>query len=321
MPLTLMEHKKIWDRAEHNALTDLLRFKNKWFCCFRESDAHVFGSDGTIRILASVDGNDWSSIASLAVKGVDLRDPKLSITPWQSLMLLVGGSVYEGRHFVSRQPMVAFSENGESWLPFQKILFPHEWLWRVTWYQGTGYGVSYSFLEPEHQSKEWFVKLFSTTSGLDFDLITQWDISGKPNECTLRFDDNGVMVALLRKEARNERCAMIGHSLPPYAAWKWEKTSHHLGGPNFLILPDQEMIAAGRIEERNPYGYFEKTALLEMTLNDLTPRLFLPSGGVDCSYPGMVFYEGNLWVSYYSSHEGKTSIYLAIVGYTGKIAP
>ena len=36
----------------------------------------------------------------------------------------------------------------------------------------------------------------------------------------------------------------------------------------------------------------------------------LPSRG-DTSYPGLVFHEGLLWVSYYSSHEGKTSVYLA----------
>lgn len=38
--------------------------------------------------------------------------------------------------------------------------------------------------------------------------------------------------------------------------------------------------------------------------------LKLPSGG-DSSYPGMVMHNGLLWMSYYSSHEGKTSIYLA----------
>ena len=40
--------------------------------------------------------------------------------------------------------------------------------------------------------------------------------------------------------------------------------------------------------------------------------LTLPSGG-DTSYPGLVWHDGLLWVSYYSSHEGKTSIYLAKV--------
>ena len=40
--------------------------------------------------------------------------------------------------------------------------------------------------------------------------------------------------------------------------------------------------------------------------------LKLPSGG-DTSYAGMVVHEGCLWISYYSSHEEKTAIYLARV--------
>ena len=44
----------------------------------------------------------------------------------------------------------------------------------------------------------------------------------------------------------------------------------------------------------------------------LTEFLTLPSGG-DTSYPGLVWHDDQLWVSYYSSHEGKTSIYLARV--------
>ena len=52
------------------------------------------------------------------------------------------------------------------------------------------------------------------------------------------------------------------------------------------------------------------TVLAQMTRNSYDPVLALPSGG-DCSYPGMVWHDGMLWVSYYSSHEGQTSIYLA----------
>ena len=40
--------------------------------------------------------------------------------------------------------------------------------------------------------------------------------------------------------------------------------------------------------------------------------LTLPSGG-DTSYAGLVWHDGLLWVSYYSSHEEKTAIYLAKV--------
>jgi hypothetical protein len=44
----------------------------------------------------------------------------------------------------------------------------------------------------------------------------------------------------------------------------------------------------------------------------LSPLVTFPSGG-DTSYPGLVWHEGVLWFSYYSSHEGKTAIYLAKV--------
>jgi hypothetical protein len=44
----------------------------------------------------------------------------------------------------------------------------------------------------------------------------------------------------------------------------------------------------------------------------LLPLVRLPSGG-DCSYAGLAWADGRLWVSYYSSHEGKSAIYLAKV--------
>jgi hypothetical protein len=45
---------------------------------------------------------------------------------------------------------------------------------------------------------------------------------------------------------------------------------------------------------------------------DFKEILRLPSGG-DTSYAGMLMYGGYLWISYYSSHEGKTSVYIAKV--------
>jgi len=47
-----------------------------------------------------------------------------------------------------------------------------------------------------------------------------------------------------------------------------------------------------------------------MTGSTYTPALTLPSSG-DNSYPGFVWHDNSLWMLYYSSHEGKTGIYLA----------
>src|SRR5262245_47128634 len=83
--------RKVWDQAEHNAFTDLVRFGGQWYCVFREGDGHAKGA-GAIRVLRSVDGKEWSSAALIAQDGVDLRDPHISVTPKGRLMIAGGAA-------------------------------------------------------------------------------------------------------------------------------------------------------------------------------------------------------------------------------------
>jgi hypothetical protein len=295
--------KKIWDEAPHNAFTDLIRFKDRWYCTFREAEGHVKG-DGKLRVLASADGEDWESAALLSESAVDLRDPKLSITPDGRLMILAGGSVYESGKLVGRQPRVAFSKDGVDWTPTQRILSEGEWLWRVTWHQGRAYGVSYKAAPREEKDDNWLVRLVVSRDGIEYEQITVLDVPGRPNETTLRFLNGGEMMALVRREGGNMN-GWIGTSKPPYKNWRWHETQHRLGGPNFVQVPDGSLWAASR-----SYPGGARTVLAKFGPETYEPVLSLPSGG-DCSYPGMVWHNGLLWVSYYSSHEGKTYIYLA----------
>ncbi len=307
----LISSQKIWDAEPHCAMTDLIHFQENWFCAFRESDRHVHGRDGLIRIIQSTDGIDWTNAMSFGEPGADFRDPKFSLTPDGRLMLLFGVTYYENKKYVYRQPRVSFSADGIEWTKPKPILTPHEWLWRVTWHDGIAYGASYSLSNIENMRDEWHIKLFKSSDGIAYDLITQWDIPGYPSEATLQFLKDGTMIALVRREKRNDNNAWIGSSVFPYKSWQWNDAKNHLGGPNFVILPHGNMWAAGRIVEPTPYGVFEKTALAKMTMHKLSPELYLPSGGEDTSYPGLVYDDGVLWMSYYSSHEGTTAIYLA----------
>ena len=77
----LVSVRKIWDRGgEHNAFTDLVRFKDRWYCVFREGKDHV-SPDGAVRILTSNDGEDWESAALVSITAADLRDPKIAPSP------------------------------------------------------------------------------------------------------------------------------------------------------------------------------------------------------------------------------------------------
>ena len=76
-----------------------------------------------------------------------------------------------------------------------------------------------------------------------------------------------------------------------------------------IRLPDGRLVAGVRLLDKRA-----RTSLcwVDPAAGTLTEFLALPSGG-DTSYPGLVLHEGVIWVSYYSSHEGKTSVYLAKV--------
>ena len=67
---------RIWDAGAHNAFTDLIRWRDRWYCTFREGDEHV-GGDGRIRVLESTDGQAWTSAALVGETGIDLRDASL----------------------------------------------------------------------------------------------------------------------------------------------------------------------------------------------------------------------------------------------------
>ena len=82
----LLEVRRIWEKGAHNAFTDLLCHEDRWYCVFREGSKHV-SPNGSLRVITSQDGREWSSLALISHPTDDLRDAKLSITPIGRLML------------------------------------------------------------------------------------------------------------------------------------------------------------------------------------------------------------------------------------------
>ncbi len=293
--------ERIWAEAPHNAFTDLIRFRGRWYCAFREGSAHA-SPDGAIRILTSGDGREWDTAFHITVEHADLRDPKLSITGDNRLMLSVA-AVYHPPAQKHHQTLAWYSLDGRDWGIAFKIGDPDMWLWRVSWHHGSAYSVAYS------TGPDRFLRVYIGPMGLRFQIVADRVLEeGKPSEATLLFNRDDSALCLVRRDG-NPATAMLGYSRPPYRGWLWRDLGVRLGGPDLLRLPDGRLVAAGRLYEPEP-----RTALLwldetEATLEEIVT---LPSGG-DNSYPGLVYYDGLLWVSYYSSHEGKAAIYLAKV--------
>lgn len=313
MKAELLSVEKIWDRGNHNAFPDLIRFQNLWYCCFREAAAHV-GGNGQIRVLASYDAKTWSPVALIGQDGVDLRDPKFCPTKEDRLVIVAGGSVYEGTTLTGRRPRVMTSTDGKNWSPPDKVLAEGDWLWRTLLhpeekkYYGTVYNTHPTTGGPKEEP-EWSLKLYTSLDSKAWSLNAPLELKGRPNETTIRVLKNGTMMALVRREAPGANRGVIGTATAPYRTWSWKELTVPLGGPNFIELPDGRLVAGSRGFGKTPGAHM---VLFQMTADSLTPILELPSGG-DCSYPGLVYFEGVLYVSYYSSHEGKTCIYMAKV--------
>ena len=288
--------ERIWGHAPHNAFTDLIRFRGWWWCVFREAVAHD-APGGIVRVLTSETGAVWEPAAMVEEGGIDLRDPKLSVTPDGRLMLLMGGCIYDdGGEYLTRAPRVSFSDDGLAWTAPMKVLAEDHWLWRATWHGDRAY--SLSKLGEGKEPRRGF--LYSSADGIEWDWITEFKLPGV-SETTLRFLPDGEMVALVRP-------GYIGRSRPPYREWSFCETADRIGGPNFIRLPDGSLWGSGRLFTADG----PRTVLARMTASSYEPVFTLPSGG-DTSYAGMVWHDDLLWMSYYSSHEGGTNVYLARV--------
>jgi len=306
---------KIWDQAEHNAFTDIVKYEGKYYCTFREGGGHVpwpGGIDGKIRILVSKDGEKWKSAALLEKYDFDLRDSKLSIDPQGRLMVLMGGSNYnnETRELLCRLTHVSFydkkSNSFSAPVPTRidpQIKSDYDWLWRVTWHKGVGYGVLYR----KKDSKKSELFLLKTVNGIDYDLITPFALKDVAGESTITFDKDDNMIIIVRVDS-GKRIGLIARRRYPYTDWNWKETGFRLGGPDIIPYKDDFYIIGTR--SFNFLNQAKTSIYLYKEGKEYQNIVELPSGG-DNSYPGLLLEGNELWVSYYSSHEGKTSIYMA----------
>ncbi len=298
--MRLVEVRKIWDKAPHNAFTDLVRFRDRWFCVFREGKAHV-SPDGALRIITSAGGEKWESAALIASPNSDLRDAKITVTPNDQLMLC-GAEALHDKSKHTHQSLTWFSKDGGTWSDRHEIGDPDFWLWRVTWHKGKAYSIGYGC------GKDRSVRLYSSKDGKGFDpLVDRLFDVGYPNETSIVFDGD-TAYCLLRRDGK-PNTGLLGVSQLPYTKWEWKDLGVRLGGPHMLRLPDGRLVAAVRLYDGGP-----RTSLcwIDPRAGKLTESLKLPSCG-DTSYAGLVLHDDLLWISYYSSHEGKTAVYLAKV--------
>ena len=311
----------IWNASPHNAFTDLIAWKERLFCAFRVGRNHV-STDGRIQILISEDGDRWMPAAIVEKAGFDLRDADLSEMP-DGRLLLVGGVARRLADNVKAETNTFFSisEDGENWSEPVVITDGGRWIWRATWCEDHIYGVSYG----EHKGIDFFSGQGPDEWTLSSEQIL---VEGRPSEVKVFFDSDQMAHALVRRD-EPPYSALLGSASAPYDEWTWQDLGMDypsFGGPNVAHTP-WGWVAGGRMFDGGvdfdgaPDHVYTALNHLDLETATMSPLLRLPSGG-DNSYPGLVWDDEReiLWMSYYSSHEGQTSIYRARIRLSDSIS-
>jgi hypothetical protein len=173
----------------------------------------------------------------------------------------------------------------------------------VTWHEGKAYGFGYP------TAATGWVDYYRSADGTRFEKVSSFRPQGQePNESSIVVLADGTSLCLLRRDDPAGSGQLLTAPSPD-GPWAAKDLGPRIGGPHLIRIPDGRLVAAVRL-----YDGKVRTSLcwVDPKAPALREFLALPSGG-DTSYPGLVHHDGVLWVSYYSSHEGKTSIYLSRV--------
>lgn len=296
----------IWQASEHNAFTDLVHFKEQWWCTFREASTHT-SANGTLRILRSSGGDEWQDMGSIGILDADLRDPKLSISP-ENELILIATAFYTEATPKYRQTYAWSKCSDNKWSSPLKIAEQDHWLWRITWHKDKAYGIAYG--TAPKSGLHWY-EISSSLDSFTSQRMTEFDGS-YVNEHGLVFDEQSTAYCLLRRDITppEQSTGLLGKSTPPYNKWEWVDLGFRIGGPVLQWAPDKKTILAGYRRHEDPSQWLPQwTEISELSLDgNVLKSIDLESGG-DCSYPGLALDGNTLKVVYYSSHEGHTKIY------------
>ena len=295
---------KAYGDGKHNAFTDLVRWHDAYYLCFRHGASHL-SMDGEIRVMRSADLNTWEPCATLDTLGDD-RDPHFAATDtrlyvyfgvWDLAHAADNGVPGRGRlrsHF-------AVTEDGNTWSKVQGIYTPDWWLWRVRAHEGALYSAGYFLKWPAVSTGE--ARLLRSEDGLNWAEVSVITRDRIPDEADIRFHPDHSLELIVRT------CDKAGDSMwfksdPARTEWQKKDLGVLIHCPVMCEWKDRCFVA-GR--GRDDKGY--NTSLWEMKGDTVEHLITLPSGG-DTAYPGLIIPEDAkdsdypvFAISWYSQHE------------------
>jgi len=294
-----LEVRTVFTNGKHNAFTALRRFQGDLWLAFRAGDSHN-SATADVLVLRSKDGKEWTRAHTLDVAKDD-RDPQFVATDKRLFLYC------PAMNGATLTTWLTYTDDGKTWSKPVAVYEPQFILWKPIVHGGTFYAAAHKKDETDG-GKGRAVHLVKSADGIQWEKVSLIRAGNWESETTLYFDPRHHVTAFLRQKYGSPQ-AQILESDPPYAEWKARPADaphfsghsvHTFRGVTYLL---SRALVAGKTTGSRIYTFAD---------GKLTPYCDLPSGG-DCAYLEAVEDGPNMLVSYYSTHEGTTNIYLAVV--------
>jgi hypothetical protein len=290
--------------GRHNAFTDLIRWKDMYYVCFRHGESHM-SMDGEIRVMRSADMKTWEPCGTLNTFGDD-RDPHFAA---KEDTLYVYFGVWDLKHMDgpalpdrgSVRSYFAATTDGQNWSKVQGVYEPGWWLWRVRYHDGAFYSAAYTASRPKPEFRE--TRLLRSEDGLNWTLVSVAFRDFMAGEADMLFPEDGS-VRLFTRTNEGAGTSYWLQSDPSRTQWTTRDSGVLVHAPAFAAWKDRLFVSGrARVEK------VTSTKIWEVKGDELVELITLPSGG-DTSYPGLMAdpasLEGDvpaLFVTWYSQHE------------------
>ncbi|QDT41587.1 hypothetical protein Pan241w_16500 [Gimesia alba] len=309
--------RKVFDNGEHNAFTDMIEFKGKYYLTFRTCPGgHMLFPSSRILIMQSDDAETWKQVDEFSVPRRDVRDPHFLI--FKDKLFVYTGTWYCGdappktRTINQHLGYAVWSADGSNWSKPTMLegTYGH-YIWRAAAYGDKAYlcGRRIRNFTEDNKDRELIeTAILESDDGLVWKTASLFN-EKQGDETAFLFEKNGDLLAIGRSGSNP---AWVMRSRPPFDHWERKQLDRYIGGPLLAKWGDHYLVG-GRQRKNGKYV----TSLYWFKNDQLHEFASLPSGG-DNSYPGiLILGPDRARVSYYSSHEkdenGKpiTAIYLA----------
>lgn len=300
-PVKPTEVRKAFADGKHNAFTAFVKYRDRYWLAFRTATAHN-SADGDILVLTSADAKTWMEAMRLDIDKRDDRDPQFLIAG-DRLILYVASM--KGPELVTYALTTA---DGKAWDKPRPVYEPRYIVWKPVAVGKTYFAGSHKKDEAS-SGKGREVHLIKSADGLAWEKVSTIRAGNWESETTPHFAPDGTATVFLRQKYGSPQ-AQILEAKPPYTEWKIRPTTvtHFSGHSVQTIAGTTYLFTRDRRPKPDEYGQ----VIYTFADGRLTPYCRLPAGG-DCAYAEAVRSGDDMLVSYYSSHEGATNIYLAVV--------